>query len=720
MNILNPLFSGRTGFVVKERIMDLLGISGRRLLLLGLTCAIAPVSTVMAQANFAVIQIANSTDDVTITYQFSWGATSQQFTIGARQRSHHDYRYEPEHPNSYPIPKIQFSSAIDSDRKMQAYALRASASAQSDSGGPWYVFEKRVDAQGEKYIDLVSGKTFLTHNRELVESLIAQREYQQAINRCKFALGIAPNDALTINDRDRATAMRKTVVTETALDISQRPAELAVVPGELQPFISPEAYRALETFRLGSKVDAEENARLQVAYDRAYEEGRYVDAQEANFIRAIEREPVAALWKMLSAPAANTYYLPKFTPVEERLNGLKQPLVGAGSNRALYVKSDDDLAGLRIAVRRPPRDALDGGLETAAILAFRWIKGSGPVPLDPPDNLRVLIQLKKNGDHAMLGMSFSLSTAADGSWDLRPEIYTSPKFGEDRFHWASSTAVSPRGCMDCHALGFNTKANKFVAPATKDDSEFAAVLKRMPGVDGFLADARKRGATEQEIAQAESIISRPDLNVLTTRNLRFAVVKLWNAIYYANQPYLDDADGRFVEYHDRYGSAWFEAGDFEKALEHFNKAVGRRPDGGPLYLKRGWVNLRKQRFEDALRDLDQAIRLQPELMEAHNLRARLLATAPVQSIRNGTEAVQAATRACELAGWKSPEYLDTLAAAYAEAGDFREAVKYQEKALTDPGMARALGADETKAARERLELYRQNRPFRDAPSRPAR
>ena len=314
----------------------------------------------MAQANFAVIQIANSTDDVTITYRFSWGATSEQFTIGAGRRSHHDYRYEPENPNSYPIPEIRFAGAIDSDRKPQAYSLRAAPSAQKDSGGQWYVFEKRLDAQGEVFIDLVSVKTFLAHNRERVENLIAQNEYQKAINRCNFALGIAPNDALTISDRDRATALRKTVVTETALDISQRPAELAVVPGELKPFISPEAFRALETFRLGSKVDAEENARLQIAYDRAYEEGRYVDAQEANFIRAIEREPVAALWKMLSAPAANTYYLPKFTPVEERLNGLKQPLVGAGSNRALYVKSDDDLAGLRIAVgaRRATRSTV--------------------------------------------------------------------------------------------------------------------------------------------------------------------------------------------------------------------------------------------------------------------------------------------------------------------------------------------------------------------------
>ncbi len=263
--------------------------------------------------------------------------------------------------------------------------------------------------------------------------------------------------------------------------------------------------------------------------------------------------------------------------------------------------------------------------------------------------------------------------------------------------------------------GLTPRPASSLVPHPGGDADFASVLKQMPGTEGFLDDARKRGATEQEIAQAESIVTQPDLNILTTRGLRVAVIKLWNAIYYANQPYLDDADGRFVEYHDRYGSAWFEAGDLDKALEHFTKAIGRRPDGDPLYLKRAWVNVRKQRFEDALRDLDQAIRLQPRSPVALNLRARLLATAPDDRVRNGSEAVRAATKACEFAGWKSPEYLDTLAAAYAEADDFREAIKWQEKALTDPGLTRTLGADEAKAARHRLDLYRQNRPFRDGP-----
>ena len=81
-------------------------------------------------------------------------------------------------------------------------------------------------------------------------------------------------------------------------------------------------------FRLGSKVDADENDRLQVAYDRAFEEGRYIDAQEANYIRAIEREPVAALWKILNSPAGNNYLSAQVHPRRGTARWLKRPLVG--------------------------------------------------------------------------------------------------------------------------------------------------------------------------------------------------------------------------------------------------------------------------------------------------------------------------------------------------------------------------------------------------------
>ena len=70
--------------------------------------------------------------------------------------------------------------------------------------------------------------------------------------------------------------------------------------------------------------------------------------------------------------------------------------------------------------------------------------------------------------------------------------------------------------------------------------------------------------------------------------------------------------------------------------------------------------------------------------------------------RNGDEA-------CELTGWNDAGQLATLAAACAEAGDFENAIAYQEKALKDDGYAKK------EDAQALLNLYKQKKPFRYAP-----
>jgi len=95
--------------------------------------------------------------------------------------------------------------------------------------------------------------------------------------------------------------------------------------------------------------------------------------------------------------------------------------------------------------------------------------------------------------------------------------------------------------------------------------------------------------------------------------------------------------------------------------------------------------------------------------------AWLQATYPLSELRNGAEAVNNATRACELTNWEEGSYIDTLAAAYAEAGDFESAVKWQERAIAlvskpwrhmlDVGM------------KARLELYQNHKPYHASPLR---
>ena len=100
-----------------------------------------------------------------------------------------------------------------------------------------------------------------------------------------------------------------------------------------------------------------------------------------------------------------------------------------------------------------------------------------------------------------------------------------------------------------------------------------------------------------------------------------------------------------------------------------------------------------------------AARLDPAFVLAWNNRAWILATAPDAKFRDGSQAVQCATQACELTDYQAADLLDTLAAALAEAGQFEQAVVRARQALekADAGQQDMLAA--------RLKLYESGKPF---------
>jgi tetratricopeptide (TPR) repeat protein len=98
---------------------------------------------------------------------------------------------------------------------------------------------------------------------------------------------------------------------------------------------------------------------------------------------------------------------------------------------------------------------------------------------------------------------------------------------------------------------------------------------------------------------------------------------------------------------------------------------------------------------------------------ALNNLAWVLATFPQDEIRNGKRAVELATKASALPGGESPMVLRTLAAAYAEGGDFPRAVSVAQRALD---LATAQNNNSLAATlRHELALYQANTPYREAP-----
>ena len=116
-------------------------------------------------------------------------------------------------------------------------------------------------------------------------------------------------------------------------------------------------------------------------------------------------------------------------------------------------------------------------------------------------------------------------------------------------------------------------------------------------------------------------------------------------------------------------------------------------------------------FADDVEICRQSILLDAKDDWSYNQIAWIKATCPEGSLRDGKEAVAAASQACELTEWKNGDWIDTLAAAYAETGDFKRAVQFEEQALRT-GLP---PESNQKEMRERLSLYKQSRPFRDKP-----
>ncbi len=106
-----------------------------------------------------------------------------------------------------------------------------------------------------------------------------------------------------------------------------------------------------------------------------------------------------------------------------------------------------------------------------------------------------------------------------------------------------------------------------------------------------------------------------------------------------------------------------------------------------------------------------ALRESPNEPSIYNNYAWVMATSRTDAVRNGPEAVKMALKACELAKWSDPSDLDTLAAAYAEAGDFANAVKWQTKAMD---LLKGGKDDKRNLAdlNSRLTLYKNHQPYR--------
>jgi tetratricopeptide (TPR) repeat protein len=166
---------------------------------------------------------------------------------------------------------------------------------------------------------------------------------------------------------------------------------------------------------------------------------------------------------------------------------------------------------------------------------------------------------------------------------------------------------------------------------------------------------------------------------------------------------------KFVSAYNNLGAALRDQRDFQGAIGAFNKAIELNPTLSLAHENLGMTLHRQGNFSEAGKAYLKAIHEDKANRRAYNAIAWLLATCPDDKFRDGKRAVLYATEACRLTDWKAGSYFNTLAAAYAEAGQFEKAIEYQTQALKD----RAYADNSGESARQRLTLYRNNKPYRD-------
>jgi tetratricopeptide (TPR) repeat protein len=173
----------------------------------------------------------------------------------------------------------------------------------------------------------------------------------------------------------------------------------------------------------------------------------------------------------------------------------------------------------------------------------------------------------------------------------------------------------------------------------------------------------------------------------------------WQAIYYR------------AELH-------FQQREYESTVHDCTEILRMKPDQVVASLLRAQANTKLGRNEDCLRELDQVINhgnkknIVPLVM-AYEMRAWLRATSPDANFRHGKQALNDAKQACKLTQNYDPQSLDTLAAAYAELGDYDSAVDAEERAIKALMVSDEFNMPTQDLFQRHLASFKQHRPIRD-------
>ena len=163
--------------------------------------------------------------------------------------------------------------------------------------------------------------------------------------------------------------------------------------------------------------------------------------------------------------------------------------------------------------------------------------------------------------------------------------------------------------------------------------------------------------------------------------------------------------------HENLAKALLQKGQVDDALIHYRKLLELQPDNIEVHNIVGTVLTQQGRVGEGVEEWQNVLAIQPENGNAMSNLAWVFATSPDQSLRDGPKAVQLAEQAVHISGGRIAILFRTLAAAYAESGEFSKAIQTAQQGIElansqgNSGLATELQGN--------ITLYQEQRPLRD-------
>jgi tetratricopeptide (TPR) repeat protein len=163
--------------------------------------------------------------------------------------------------------------------------------------------------------------------------------------------------------------------------------------------------------------------------------------------------------------------------------------------------------------------------------------------------------------------------------------------------------------------------------------------------------------------------------------------------------------------HENLAKALLQKGQVTEALSHYRKLLELQPDNIEVHNIVGTALIQQGRLREGVEEWEKVLAIQPDNGNALSNLAWVFATSPDDSLRDGKKAVQLAEDAMRISGRRIPIIFRTLAAAYAESGEFSKAIQVAQQGIElansqgNSGLATDLQGN--------IALYQEQRPLRD-------